>query len=60
MIKQRPAARCFTGWLPPQVTVYPAHTPASTVLEGGFDGVMLSNGPGDPADNVEIIGPAPF
>ena len=38
-----------------QVTVYPAHTPASTVLEGGFDGVMLSNGPGDPADNVEII-----
>ena len=35
-----------------QVTVYPAHTPASTVLEGGFDGVMLSNGPGDPAENV--------
>ena len=21
----------------------------------GFDGIMLSNGPGDPADNVEII-----
>ena len=38
-----------------QVTVYPAHTPARTVLEGGFDGVMLSNGPGDPADNVELI-----
>ena len=38
-----------------QVTVYPAHTPAETVLAGGFDGVMLSNGPGDPADNVEII-----
>ena len=38
-----------------QVTVYPAHTPAETVLSGGFDGVMLSNGPGDPADNVEII-----
>ena len=37
------------------VTVYPAHTPAQTVLEGGFDGVMLSNGPGDPADNVAII-----
>ena len=38
-----------------QVTVYPAHTPAETILTGGFDGVMLSNGPGDPADNVEII-----
>ena len=38
-----------------QVTVYPAHTPAQTVLEGGFDGVMLSNGPGDPADNLGII-----
>lgn len=37
------------------VTVYPAHTPASTVLSGNYDGVMLSNGPGDPADNVEII-----
>ena len=38
-----------------EVTVFPAHTPAETVLSGGFDGVMLSNGPGDPADNVEII-----
>ena len=38
-----------------QVTVYPAHTPAQTILEGGFDGVMLSNGPGDPADNKSII-----
>ncbi len=38
-----------------QVTVFPAHTPASTVLEGGFQGVMLSNGPGDPADNEAII-----
>lgn len=38
-----------------QVTVYPAHTPAQTILEGGFDGVMLSNGPGDPADNTDII-----
>ena len=38
-----------------EVTVYPAHTPASEILSGGFDGVMLSNGPGDPADNVDII-----
>ena len=38
-----------------EVTVFPAHTPADTILSGGFAGVMLSNGPGDPADNVEII-----
>ena len=38
-----------------EVTAFPASTPAETVLEGGFDGVMLSNGPGDPAENVEII-----
>ena len=39
-----------------EVTVFPAYTPAEVILEGGFDGVMLSNGPGDPADNVKIIG----
>ncbi len=38
-----------------QVTVLPAHTPAKEALAMGFDGIMLSNGPGDPADNVEII-----
>ena len=38
-----------------EVTVFPAHTPARDILCGGFDGVMLSNGPGDPADNVDII-----
>ena len=38
-----------------EVTVFPAHTPAAEILGGGFDGVMLSNGPGDPAENVEII-----
>ena len=37
------------------VTLLPAHTPAEQVMAGGYDGVMLSNGPGDPADNVEII-----
>jgi carbamoyl-phosphate synthase small subunit len=31
------------------VTVYPAATPASELLDGDFDGVFLSNGPGDPA-----------
>jgi carbamoyl-phosphate synthase small subunit len=30
-------------------TVFPATTPADLVLAGGFDGVFLSNGPGDPA-----------
>jgi carbamoyl-phosphate synthase small subunit len=30
-------------------TVVPAETPAADVLAGGFDGVLLSNGPGDPA-----------
>ncbi|MDQ3916471.1 MAG: glutamine-hydrolyzing carbamoyl-phosphate synthase small subunit [Actinomycetota bacterium] len=31
------------------VTVVPATTPAASVLGGGFDGVFLANGPGDPA-----------
>jgi carbamoyl-phosphate synthase small subunit len=31
------------------VRVYPARTPASTLLETKPDGVFLSNGPGDPA-----------
>jgi carbamoyl-phosphate synthase small subunit len=30
------------------VTVVPATTAASEILAGGFDGVFLSNGPGDP------------
>jgi carbamoyl-phosphate synthase small subunit len=30
-------------------TVFPALTPAADILGGGFDGVFLSNGPGDPA-----------
>jgi len=30
-------------------TVVPATTPATEVLDGGYDGVFLSNGPGDPA-----------
>lgn len=38
-----------------RVTVLPAFTKATDVLKMGFDGIMLSNGPGDPADNVSII-----
>ena len=30
------------------VTVVPATTPAADVLDGGYDGVFLANGPGDP------------
>lgn len=37
------------------VSVYPAWTPARKILEAKPDGIMLSNGPGDPADNREII-----
>jgi carbamoyl-phosphate synthase small subunit len=32
-----------------EATVFPATTPAAEVAGGGFDGVFLSNGPGDPA-----------
>lgn len=35
-----------------QVTVFPYNTPAEEVLAIRPDGVMLSNGPGDPQDNV--------
>ncbi len=38
-----------------QVTVYPADTKAEEILAEGPDGIMLSNGPGDPAENVKII-----
>jgi carbamoyl-phosphate synthase small subunit len=30
-------------------TVFPAETPATEIAAGGYDGVFLSNGPGDPA-----------
>jgi len=38
-----------------KVTALPASTTAEAVLSGGFDGVMLSNGPGDPAENTAVI-----
>jgi len=31
-----------------EVSLLPARTPPEEVLEGGFDGLVLSNGPGDP------------
>lgn len=50
-----------------EVTLYPASTPAQTLLDQNPDGVFLSNGPGDPAavtyaiENVKkILGKKPL
>ena len=37
------------------VTVYPWNTPAETILSGKPDGIMLSNGPGDPKEEAGLI-----
>ena len=49
------------------VTVFPATTHADEILNHGFDGVLLSNGPGDPEpvtyaqDNIrQLIGKVPI
>ena len=39
-----------------QVTVYPAYTTAEEILAEKPDGIMLSNGPGDPKDCGPVIG----
>lgn len=38
-----------------EVTVYPALTGAEEILRSGADGVMLSNGPGDPKECTSVI-----
>ncbi len=38
-----------------EVTVCPCGTTAEELKALGIDGIMLSNGPGDPAENMEII-----
>lgn len=38
-----------------EVTVYQAHTSAEEILKTKPDGIMLSNGPGDPKECVSII-----
>jgi carbamoyl-phosphate synthase small subunit len=50
-----------------EATVLPAETPAGEVLSGGYDGVFLSNGPGDPAATTygtqaakELLGKIPI
>ena len=40
-----------------KVTIYPYNTPAEEILAAGHDGVMLSNGPGDPADQEAQVRP---
>ncbi|MDD4315963.1 MAG: carbamoyl phosphate synthase small subunit [Clostridia bacterium] len=37
------------------LTVFPEFTTAEEILSGGFDGLMLTNGPGDPKDNADIV-----
>ena len=38
-----------------EVVRVPAHTAARQIMDMSVDGVMLSNGPGDPAENTAII-----
>lgn len=38
-----------------EVRVYPANTSAQSILDGNFDAVFLSNGPGDPKDCIQEI-----
>lgn len=38
-----------------RVTVYPAFTPAEEIIASAPDGIMLSNGPGDPKECAGII-----
>lgn len=37
------------------VTVFPYNTSADEILSMDIDGVVITNGPGDPAENTEII-----
>lgn len=37
------------------MTVFPAHTSSEELLKYDFDGIFLSNGPGDPADIPDVI-----
>jgi len=38
-----------------KVTILSADTKAEAILSGGYHGVLLSPGPGDPAENTELI-----
>ncbi|MDO5155890.1 MAG: carbamoyl phosphate synthase small subunit [Eubacteriales bacterium] len=38
-----------------EVVVYPSYTKAEDIIKDKPDGIMLTNGPGDPKTNVEVI-----
>ena len=38
-----------------EVTIYPAYTSAEEIIASNPDGIMLTNGPGNPEENVEVI-----
>lgn len=38
-----------------EVVIYPAHTGSKEILASGCDGILLTNGPGDPKVNTDII-----
>ena len=38
-----------------EVTIYPAYTSAEEIMAAHPDGIMLSNGPGDPKDCMPIV-----
>lgn len=38
-----------------EIVVYPSYTKAEVILDEKPDGIMLTNGPGDPKTNVEVI-----
>ena len=38
-----------------KVTIFPANTDAEKILSNNFDGLVLSNGPGDPEENIKAI-----
>jgi len=38
-----------------EATVFPARTPPDDIARGGFDGVFLSNGPGDPSATTDGV-----
>jgi len=38
-----------------KLTIFPAHTSKEEILKYNFDGIFLSNGPGDPTDLPDVI-----
>ncbi len=46
--------RCLTD-RGASVTVYPMHTPAHEIIAAKHDGILISNGPGDPAAMKNVI-----